>query len=67
MPKYQVAVEIEGGIWTKGRHVTGIGYQKDCEKYNHAILCGWTVFRLTSDMVNAQWVEIIKTYLKGCK
>lgn len=50
-PKWKVAVEVEGGTWTSGRHVRGSGFQKDCEKYNNAALLGWTVMRGDSSMV----------------
>lgn len=46
-----VAVEIEGGIWTRGRHTRGSGFIKDCEKYNTAAALGWRVFRFPSGMV----------------
>lgn len=46
-PKARVAVEIEGGIWTNGRHVTGVGCTGDMEKYNLALLEGWKVLRYT--------------------
>ena len=46
-----VAIEIEGGTWTQGRHSRGPGYSADCEKYNLAQLAGWRVFRFTSDML----------------
>lgn len=42
-----VAVEIEGGIWTGGRHTRGLGFEADCEKYNQAAEMGWTVLRFT--------------------
>lgn len=46
-PKDLVALEVEGGVWTRGRHVRGAGYLKDIEKYNAAQLLGWTVLRCT--------------------
>lgn len=46
-----LAVEIEGGTWTGGRHTRGAGFENDCEKYAEAILRGWRVFRFTADMV----------------
>jgi very-short-patch-repair endonuclease len=48
---YKIIVEIEGGIWTGGRHVSGAGFQKDCEKYNAATLRGYRLFRFTPEMV----------------
>jgi hypothetical protein len=35
--------EVEGGVWTCGRHVRGRGYEGDCEKYSEAALRGWCV------------------------
>ena len=50
-PKHMIAVEIEGGTWVQGRHVTGAGFAKDCEKYNLATLEGWSVYRFPTSMV----------------
>jgi very-short-patch-repair endonuclease len=50
-PDEMLAVEIEGGIWTGGRHGRGAGFEKDCEKYNHAAIMGWTVLRYSTQMV----------------
>ncbi len=44
----RVLVEIEGGIYTQGRHSRPIGYANDCEKYNAAQLLGYKVLRFTS-------------------
>lgn len=46
-PDQRVALEIEGGAWSGGRHVTGAGFEADCEKYNQAALLGWIVLRVT--------------------
>jgi hypothetical protein len=45
--KEKIAVEIEGGIWTKGAHVRGKHFLSDMEKYNEAGRLGWRVFRFT--------------------
>ena len=50
-PKHMIAVEIEGETYTRGRHVTGTGFAKDCEKYNLATLNDWSVYRFTTQMV----------------
>jgi very-short-patch-repair endonuclease len=39
-------IEIEGGIFTNGRHTRGAGYAADLEKYLEATLAGWRVVRL---------------------
>jgi hypothetical protein len=47
-----LAIEVEGGKWTRGRHVRPSGFEEDCIKYNAAALLGWRVLRVTGDMVN---------------
>ena len=48
-----LAVEIEGGTWSGGRHTRGAGFEKDCEKYCEAVLLGWRVLRCTGTMVTS--------------
>jgi len=50
-PECKVAVELEGGIWSGGRHVRGKGYEDDCIKYNYARSKHWSVYRFTSGML----------------
>ena len=51
-PEVQLAIEIEGGIYSGGRHTRGTGFQADCEKYLEAAILGWTVIRLTPSMLD---------------
>ena len=53
------AIEIEGGIWSKGRHTRGSGYLADCEKYNAAATMGYVVFRLTGEMITTPQLKPI--------
>lgn len=48
-PLHKVAVEIEGGAFTQGRHTRGAGFIADMEKYNAAVLLGWRVLRFVPD------------------
>ena len=50
-PDQMVAVEIEGITYAGGRHQRVAGFLADAEKYEAAMLAGWTVFR-----VPGQWV-----------
>ena len=52
LPQHMVAIEIEGGVWTNGRHVRGKGFLSDIEKYNEAAVLGWRVLRFTPDMLD---------------
>lgn len=47
----RIAVEIEGGTRANGRHNRHDGFERDCEKYNLAVLDGWRVLRFTGEMV----------------
>jgi very-short-patch-repair endonuclease len=47
----KLAIEIEGGSWSSGRHNTGKGFNEDCIKYAEAQIHGWTVLRVTKDMI----------------
>jgi very-short-patch-repair endonuclease len=66
-PASKTAVEIEGGVFIKGRHTNGVGIQKDMEKYNKATLLGWKVFRLGTSMVTTPNIEEIIKFTKGKK
>lgn len=46
-PDARVALEVEGGVWTGGRHTSSAGFLKDIEKYNAAARLGWRVLRCT--------------------
>jgi very-short-patch-repair endonuclease len=50
-PENMVAVELEGGLYTSGRHTSIAGFTEDCEKYNEATLLGWRVLRFTGEQV----------------
>ncbi len=50
-PDVKVAVEIEGGEYSRGRHTRAAGYQADCEKYNLAADLGWAVYSVTPTML----------------
>jgi very-short-patch-repair endonuclease len=44
--EHKVALEVEGGVWTGGRHTRGAGFVGDMEKYNTATVAGWRVVRV---------------------
>ena len=52
-PSTNIAIEIEGGVWSGGRHTRGAGYSRDIEKYNLATRAGWKVYRFTPQMVKS--------------
>ncbi len=51
-PEKLLAIEIHGGVWSKGRHVRGSGFTKDCEKYTAAAILGWRILHFTGAHVS---------------
>ena len=50
----RLLIEVDGGIWlAKGGHTTGTGYQRDRERDCEAVALGYTVLRVTPDMVKS--------------
>ena len=63
-PDCMLAVEIEGGGWTNGRHTRGKGFEEDLQKYHHAMMLGWTVYRCDGRLISElKAVNFIKKYL----
>lgn len=50
-PVQRIALEVDGGIWSKGRHARGSGILGEHEKFNAAAARGWRVFRCTPQSV----------------
>lgn len=56
----KILVEVEGGIWSNGRHTRGKGYIGDLEKYNEATMMGYQVIRFSTEQVkNGKAIEQI--------
>lgn len=63
---YDIAIEIEGGAWTNGRHTRGKGFIYDMEKYNHAALKGFKVLRFTpQDVLTGKAIDFIRKVLEA--
>ena len=64
----KIAIELNGGVWVGGRHVSGAGFERDCEKRCLAAAGGWRVFELTSTMLRTNprgWCEMILRAIEG--
>lgn len=49
----KILVEVEGGIWSGGRHTRGKGFIADMEKYNAAAVMGFKVLRFDTQQVKS--------------
>ena len=48
-PDYMIAIEFQGGQYTRGRHTRPVGFGRDCEKLRHAAILGWRVLLYTTN------------------
>lgn len=57
----QLLIEVEGGVWSEGRHTRGKGYMGDMEKYNEATALGYQIIRFETTQVTSgyafRWIE----------
>lgn len=60
----RLLIEIEGGVWSKGRHVSPKGFMNDAEKYLAAALQGWSVLRLTEPQLTLGTIRQILAYAR---
>lgn len=56
-------IEIEGGVWNRGRHLTPKGFLNDADKYLTAALDGWSVLRLTEPQIKPETLRTIIAYV----
>lgn len=65
-PAYKLALEIEGGVHTGGRHTRGAGFEKDIEKYNEMARLGWRIIRTTPEnLYKVYTIQLIIDCLKS--
>ena len=65
-PDQMLAMEIEGGTWSGGRHTTGKGFAADCAKYNCAVMDGWRVLRFTGEsVIDGSAIALVEQALKA--
>lgn len=64
-PDARVALEVEGGAFSRGRHTRGAGFVADIEKYNAAVVDGWRLVRTTPDkLVTRDTIEMLSALLQ---
>jgi very-short-patch-repair endonuclease len=64
-PEERILLEIEGGVFVRGRHVRPAGYERDCLKYSLAASLGYLVLRFTPNHIESgEAIEILLETLK---
>jgi very-short-patch-repair endonuclease len=64
--KERLAVEIQGGTYSRGAHARPLGIKRDYEKGNLAIKYGWRVLQFDADMVKSgQALDFTEKMLRG--
>lgn len=58
-PDIKIAVELNGATWTKGRHSSGEGIQRDYVKMNYCQILGWLVIQFSSTMGEVYCKEVL--------
>ena len=63
-PDHRVFLEVDGAVWTGGRHTRGAGWAKDTEKLNQAALYGYRHLRCQPrELCTEKTMLLIKTTL----
>lgn len=60
-PGPRVALEVQGGIWTAGRHVRGAALLKEWEKLNEAAAMGFRIiYCQPKDLMTGETIDLIR-------
>ena len=63
----KLAVEVDGSVYSHGRHTRGKGYEADCEKLNEALILGYRVLRFSTGQVKSGMaIDTIKRVMGIC-
>lgn len=62
-PEQYIAVEIQGGLFTQGRHTQAAALRREYEKLNDAAIAGWCVLLiLPEDVQGGQLTKLLGAY-----
>lgn len=63
-PEKRVGIEVQGGIWIRGKHGRGSGIVKDMSKRNLQLLNGWRVLEVQPrELCMIETVEMVRKLL----
>lgn len=66
IPGKKLLIEIDGGVWSGGRHTRGGGFIGDMEKLNAAACLGYLVLRYQPSETKAKKITKIIEDIKAC-
>ena len=53
----KLSIEIDGGVWSGGRHVRGKGFLRDQEKFNMATELGWRTLHYPPQNIDFEQIK----------
>ena len=63
---HMIAIEVECGAYTNGRHTRGAGFIADMEKYNELTRAGWRLIRVTPQkLMSMNTINLIKDLINA--
>lgn len=66
IPSHHIALEVEGGVFTGGRHTRSTGFLGDMEKYNEAAKLGWRVVRtIPKELLTRKTVQLLRDLINN--
>lgn len=64
-PDLRLIVEVEGGLYTQGRHVRPSGFTKDLQKYNEIAAAGWKLLRFSRrEVTSGEALNVIRRVIE---
>lgn len=65
-PWAKLALECQGGIWIRGRHVRGAALKREWEKLNTAAALGWRILYCEpKDLCTRETLRLVQVALDG--
>lgn len=65
LPDHRILIEIQGAVFTGGRHTRGAGYTADCEKLRLATFDNWKVLWYTGRDITKENIERLVKYARA--
>lgn len=65
LPDLNAAIEVEGGVWSGGRHINPKGFLNDLDKYNAITMAQIQLLRIDTDRLNSAYFKGLILTLKN--